>query len=157
MIKRQWRLERIVRIAQEYLAADTAAELLAAELKAHPNYGEARGWSARAGGDVVENLPATYVVRIYAEFEAGLRDYWQTHLGQASHPPMVQLVRHLIPNQRFRKIASTMPMKCASFGTFWSTISSMNLLRIWSRSPFSRRKSTCAITSRGWTRPGSEC
>ncbi|HVA49955.1 MAG TPA: hypothetical protein VNH11_26550 [Pirellulales bacterium] len=101
MIKRQWRLERIVRIAQEYLAADTAAELLAAELKADPNYGEARGWSARAGGDVVENLPATYVVRIYAEFEAGLRDYWQTHLGQANHPPMIQLVRHLIPNQRF--------------------------------------------------------
>ena len=101
MIKRQRRLERIVRIAQEYLAADTAAALLSAELKVDPAYGYARGWSARAGSDFAHNLVATYIIRIYAEFEAGLRDYWQNHLGQPSHPPMYQLVRHLIPNQRF--------------------------------------------------------
>jgi hypothetical protein len=101
MIKRQRRLERIVRIAQEYLAAETAALLLGAELRADPSYGETRGWSARAAHDFGENLVATYGVRIYAEFEAGLRDYWQTHLAQASHPPMIQLVRHLIPSQRF--------------------------------------------------------
>lgn len=101
MIKRQWRLERIVRIAQEYTAAETASYLLTTQLQADPSYGKAFGWSARAGYDFGKNLAATYVIRIYAEFEAGLRDYWQTYLGQLSHPPMIQLVRRLVPNQRF--------------------------------------------------------
>src|SRR5437867_3108211 len=42
-----------------------------------------------------------YIIRMYAEFEAGLRDYWKSHLKKNTHPPMIQLVRHAIPNQMF--------------------------------------------------------
>ena len=38
---------------------------------------------------------------MYAEFEAGVRDYWKTHLKRATDPTMAQLVRHAIPNQMF--------------------------------------------------------
>jgi hypothetical protein len=101
MNKRHRRIQRIAAVLQEYLAAESASELLAAETDADPSYGEARGWEPRAGVSFSRNLNATYLIRMYAEFEAGLRDYWRTHLGHATHPAMRQLVCHAIPNERF--------------------------------------------------------
>ena len=63
--------------------------------------------SVAGGRGLVGTLPTiskgTYLVRMYAEFEAGLRDYWKTYLGRDTHPTMVQLVREAIPNQHFPK------------------------------------------------------
>ena len=101
MIKRQQRLQRIANVAQEFLAAMTAAQWLQSCQEADPSFGDQHGWEAKAGMDFCENMEATYIVRMYAEFEAGLRDYWKTHLNRDSHPPMVQLVRYAIPNQMF--------------------------------------------------------
>ena len=101
MIKRQWRMLRIVAVAEEYQAAWTAAGTLGESLKADPNFGEAHGWRKKAGEDFIDNLEGTYIVRIYAEFEAGLHDYWKTYLGRDTHPKMVQLLNEAIPNQRF--------------------------------------------------------
>lgn len=92
MIKRQQRIEWIAAVAREYLAAKSAADLLAAQLHADPNYGTTQGWDARDGAAFNENLESTYIVRLYAEFEAGLRDYWANHLNKTTHPPMVQLL-----------------------------------------------------------------
>ena len=39
MIKRQQRIEWIAAVAREYLAAKSAADLLATQLQADPNYG----------------------------------------------------------------------------------------------------------------------
>lgn len=99
MIKRQQRIEWIAAVAREYLAAKTAADLLYAQLQADPNYGNRQGWSARDGDSFNANLEATYVVRLYAEFEAGLREYWSNHLKRSTLPPMVQLMQSLA-NQR---------------------------------------------------------
>src|SRR5947207_14146374 len=99
MIKRQQRIEWIAAVAKEYLAARSAAELLRAQLRADPNYGTSRGWEARDGDAFNANLESTYIVRLYAEFEAGLRDYWANHLNRTTHPPMVQLLQSLA-NQR---------------------------------------------------------
>jgi hypothetical protein len=101
MNRRQQRLQRIANVAQEFLAARTAAEWLRNCQEKDPSFGNEYGWDAKAGIDFYENMEATYIVRMYAEFEAGLRDYWKTYLKQGTHPKMVQLVNHAIPNQHF--------------------------------------------------------
>lgn len=101
MIKRQLRLGRIAAVAEEYRAALTGTALLEEKLRADPNYGIEHGWRQRAAEDFAQNLEGTYVIRMYAEFEAGLRDYWKTHLGHDTHPKMVQLLNQAIPNERF--------------------------------------------------------
>jgi hypothetical protein len=101
MIKRQVRIQRLGAITAEFRAAKTASALLNEELKANPNYGERNGWTQRAGRDFQTNLESTYIVRLYAEFEATLRDYWKNCLGRDTEPPMVQLVNLLIPDQHF--------------------------------------------------------
>ncbi len=86
MIKRQWRIERIVAVQREYCVALAAVGLLESELRQNPSFGEGAGWSmadARALGD---NLEATYLIRLYAEFEVGLRDYWRNYLKRESLP-----------------------------------------------------------------------
>ena len=70
MIKRQQRIEWIAAVAKEYLAAKSAADLLKRELQADPNYGRKQGWDARDGASFNDNLESTYIVRLYAEFEA---------------------------------------------------------------------------------------
>ena len=95
MIKRQQRIEWISAVANEYLAARSASDLLRAQLQADPNYGETRGWESRDGVAFQDNLESTYIVRLYAEFEAGLRDYWANHLKRTTHPPMFQLLQSL--------------------------------------------------------------
>jgi len=95
MIKRQQRTEWIAAVAREYVAAKSAAGLLKAQLQADPNYGRSQGWEARDGEAFGANLESTYMIRLYAEFEARLRDYWANHLNKNTHPPMVQLLRSL--------------------------------------------------------------
>jgi hypothetical protein len=101
MIKRQLRIQRINNVFQEYLAASTAAELLVAETKPNPSYGSSKGWDPKAGDAFVANLEATYLIRIYAEFEAGLRDYWLTYRKKDTQPMMYQLLNQAIPTQHF--------------------------------------------------------
>ena len=56
MIKRQQRIERIAAVAREYVAAKSAAGLLAAQLQTDPNYGRYQGWEARDGAAFIANL-----------------------------------------------------------------------------------------------------
>jgi hypothetical protein len=93
VIKRQQRIEWIAAIAREYLAAKSAADLLRSQLRADPNYGSSQGWEARDGANFSENLDATYLIRIFAEFEAGLRDYWANHLSKKTDPPISHLMQ----------------------------------------------------------------
>jgi len=93
MIKRQQRIEWIAAVAREYLAAKSAADLLNAQLQADPSYGLSQGWENRDGEAFNRNLHSTYIVRLYAEFEAGLRDYWKNCLNRVTHPPMIQLLQ----------------------------------------------------------------
>jgi len=101
MNKLQHRIQRIADVVQEYLAARTAADWLDARTAENPSYGRTRGWNPKGGRDFSTNLEATYLVRMYAEFEAGLRDYWANYLGRDTQPPMMQLLRQGIPTQRF--------------------------------------------------------
>lgn len=101
MIKRQLRIRRIEDVYQEFLAARTARDLLSEQLQADPSHGDRFGWKPRADRDYSENLDSTFIIRIYAEFEAALRAYWRTFLHQPTYPKMYQLVNEAIPDQRF--------------------------------------------------------
>jgi hypothetical protein len=101
MIKRQVRILRLAAVVAEYRAGYTASDLLHVRLKDNPNYGDAHNWTWRAGRDFRDNLEGTYIVRLYAEFEATLRDYWLNCLGRDTEPSMVQLVNVAIPDQYF--------------------------------------------------------
>lgn len=59
MNKRQFRIDRIEAVLKEYFAAETAAELLGAEMRADPSFGRRRGWELRAGRAFVANLEET--------------------------------------------------------------------------------------------------
>jgi hypothetical protein len=68
---------RIGGVASEYAAARAAADLLVRGLArgevvrpADPNEWDVAGMSA--------NLEATYLIRLFAAFEAGVRSYWAT-------------------------------------------------------------------------------
>jgi hypothetical protein len=101
MIKRQQRIGRITAVLQEYRAATTAAGLLTAQTQPNPGYGYTQRWEPKAGIDYVNNLEGTYIIRIYAEFEAGLRDYWLTFRKKDTRPKMFQLINEAIPTQHF--------------------------------------------------------
>lgn len=101
MNRRQYRMQRIADVEQEYLAARTAAKLLEDEMRSDPSFGGRRGWKPGAGAAFMENLAATYIIRLFAEFEAGLRDYWRTHCRRRTQPPISHLIRGAIPNQLF--------------------------------------------------------
>jgi hypothetical protein len=103
MTKREFRIKRLKAVAEEYRAAQSAATLLGEELKKNPSFGDAHGWSNTAGKGFQNNLEATFIVRLYAEFEATLRDYWEKYRERDTRPPMYQLLRHAIPDQRFRQ------------------------------------------------------
>ncbi len=101
MIKRQLRINRINAVLHEYLAGKTAADWLAAQIGPDPSYGDRHGWPPKAGIDYLNNLEATYIIRIYAEFEAGLRDYELTFRKKDTSPKMYQLLNESIPTERF--------------------------------------------------------
>lgn len=101
MIKRPVRIQRLAAVTAEYRAANSARVLLDLELQTNPNFGNPYGWTQRAGRDFRVNLQATYIVRLYAEFEATLRDYWSKCLKRDSEPQMVQLVNFSIPGEYF--------------------------------------------------------
>ena len=101
MIKRQQRMQRIADVLQEYLAARTAASWLDGRTGADPNFGHQHGWEAKGGQAYSQNLESTYIIRMYSEFEAGLRDYWATYRGRETRPHMAILLRQSVPTPAF--------------------------------------------------------
>ena len=57
---------------------------------------------SRDARNLRSHLEGTYVIRLCAEFEAGLRDAWQTAFGRPTQPPLRDLLaavaaRRLVP------------------------------------------------------------
>jgi hypothetical protein len=101
MNRRQKWLQRMAIVVQEYLAGRTAADWLDGQTQPDSGFGRKHGWEPRGGLAFCENLEATYIIRLYAEFEAGLRDYWDSYRGRDTRPDMVVLVRQAIPTEAF--------------------------------------------------------
>jgi hypothetical protein len=92
MKKRLRRLHRINGVQREFAVIGSALELLRQELRANPNWGDEAGWTNADFLAAIEKAEPTYMVRLFAEFEAGLRDVWLNHLGRNTTPGAEQLV-----------------------------------------------------------------
>lgn len=100
MPKHKVRVARMEKVEEEYKAAQSAAELLERKLQVEPSFGRDFGLRRQGGRDFRTNLESTYIVRLYAEFEAGLRDYWRNHEKQDTKPGMSQLVKESLASRR---------------------------------------------------------
>ena len=74
MSKRQDRIDRILAVEREYLAAVVALMLLAERLDADPAFLASHDLRGRDARNLKINLEGTFVIRLCAEFESGLRD-----------------------------------------------------------------------------------
>lgn len=85
-------------VEREYSAAVLAAEVYRTEVVS----GRARlphpiEWSDLESA--ADHLPGTYLIRVFAVFEAALRSYWDT-LPRTSEPPMADLIDSLASRRR---------------------------------------------------------
>ena len=92
MNEREARLGRIEGVIDVYRAAIVAASLLGARLAANPSFLVDSGLRGRVFRDFREDLETTYFLRLFAEFEAGLRDVWRNSFGRQTEPPMRDLL-----------------------------------------------------------------
>jgi hypothetical protein len=102
MIARQRRLNRMRSIMREYRIARVAARDLQARLRADPSLLSEEQLQVADFHNFRDNLEATYLIRVFAEFEAGLREAWARAFGQATSPKTQDLIdslaaRRLIP------------------------------------------------------------
>jgi hypothetical protein len=102
MIARQRRLNRMRAVMREYRIARIAARDLQARLRANPSVLSEEQLQVADFHNFRDNLESTYLIRLFAEFEAGLRGAWVRALGQTTSPRMRDLIdsfaaRRLIP------------------------------------------------------------
>lgn len=90
--RRETRQERLRAVEREYAAATVSSGLLAEKLRSDSSFLSSYGVGARDAEKFVENLEATYLIRLFAEFEAALRDVWQNHLGRETRPRAKELL-----------------------------------------------------------------
>jgi hypothetical protein len=95
---------RIKAVEREYLATRQATDCFLESVLRDPTVirGDLRHREILHAAD---NLEATYVIRLFAEFETGLRLYWESARG--THPRTIDLLRGLaamckIPEERER-------------------------------------------------------
>jgi hypothetical protein len=91
-VKRQNRLERVRAIERELRAAEFAVGLLADTLRKNSGLLSAREFGIPDVRKLERNLEGTYLIRMFAEFEAGLRDAWANFFGRDSHPRVSDLI-----------------------------------------------------------------
>jgi hypothetical protein len=91
MTRDAW-LRRIKAVAREFRAAAVAVSLLEAQLRADPSALNVHGLRKRDATNLRARLEATYLIRLFAEFETGLREAWRRGMRQTTHPPMRDLL-----------------------------------------------------------------
>ncbi len=87
-------------VYREYLAATVAADVLRDRLRHDPGLLEENELRARDFGNFRDHLAGTYLIRLFSEFEAGLRDLWAGGFRQSTSPPM----RDLLPAIAARRL-----------------------------------------------------
>jgi hypothetical protein len=83
---------RIKDVEQEFRVGRLAARLLRDHLRVNPVALAAERLRHRDAAKFQANLEQTYLVRLYAEFEAGLREAWRVVYGRTTFPKMEVLI-----------------------------------------------------------------
>lgn len=92
--KREQRIERMQRVMREYHTALVALNMLGELLAQNPSALNTRRLSPNDFKNLRRNLETTFLVRLFAEFESGLRDLW-SGLGRSTVPKMLGLLASL--------------------------------------------------------------
>ena len=92
MNRREAYINKIETAYHEYLAASIAIELLEIRLRADPSFFTGRELRSRIARELRENLEGTYLIRLFAVFEAGLRDAWLNNWHRNKEPPVSTLI-----------------------------------------------------------------
>lgn len=92
MRKRDLRISRIRAVEREYRIAVIAAELLNQQLTSDPSFLDLDDLRFRDAAIHRQNLETTYCIRLFAEFETGLREAWRHAYGRPSHPKTSNLL-----------------------------------------------------------------
>jgi hypothetical protein len=79
--------DRLEQVEREFVAASSAAELLEDRLQSDPAYLRSRDLGVPDADRMRRGLEATYLIRLYAVFEAALREVWAASFGKAAEPP----------------------------------------------------------------------
>lgn len=91
-MKRQFRLERLKLLERQWRVAQIAIRRLGDNLRTEPNLLVVENLEAADVAAHRNDLSATYFIRLFAEFEAGLRDWWNEGLQRKSRPATKQLI-----------------------------------------------------------------
>lgn len=84
--------ERIKDVEREYRVASYAGDLLGKHLMAEPDALAVLDLRRRDAARFKANLEPTYLVRVYAEFEACLREAWRRSFQRTTFPKMEVLI-----------------------------------------------------------------
>ena len=87
----QW-IEWILAVERESETAGYALELLREQLRREPSSLKERGLDHRDYVELARNRDATYLIRLFDEFENGLREAWARAWGETTHPRTADLL-----------------------------------------------------------------
>jgi hypothetical protein len=85
-------MERIRAIEREYLVALIAADGLDERFRADPSLLDPEELKFADYRNFRDNLEATYLIRLFAEFEAGLREAWELAFRRTTVPSVRDLI-----------------------------------------------------------------
>jgi hypothetical protein len=92
MRRRDRRIAQIRSVEREHQVIAVAVGILADQLRSDPS-GLAKYGLGRVDFDQsADNIDATYLIRLFAEFETGLREAWRFAWKRDTHPPTSQLL-----------------------------------------------------------------
>ena len=91
--KRMEWLSRIKSVEKEFHSMRFAADRLILDVARDPNILKTSNFQSASCRNAAENLEATYLIRLFAEFESGLRDFWVSI--RKTHPQAEVLMRRI--------------------------------------------------------------
>jgi hypothetical protein len=95
--RRDWS-SRIKAVERQYNTARFAAERLCAELRHDPSI-ETQSPAPLYVNETLRTLEVTYVVRMFAEFESGLRSFWRSARPNR-RPKIEHLIQRVASNRK---------------------------------------------------------
>ena len=91
--RRDQRIEQLDQAEREYEVIAWATRVLYDRLVANPIDLKAQGLKRKDFERAVQNLSATYLIRLFAEFETRLREAWRRAYRRSTHPRTVELLK----------------------------------------------------------------
>ena len=98
--KKTDRSERMKSVEREHAVAEMARAALEKALIQHSGLLTAEGLTAADLGSYGNKLHDTYFIRLFAEFETGLKDYWKNGLGKDKGTRIMDVIDSVVARHR---------------------------------------------------------